>query len=67
MQRQRDGLVPIGEVVSGLDDVLVPAIRDDSPQAALFHRGRSGEPACLGQRSGPGPGLHGAVDGAVLC
>ena len=33
MQRQRGGLVPIGEVVSGLDDVLVPAIRDDSPQA----------------------------------
>ena len=31
MQRKRDGLVPIGEVVSGLDDV--PAIRDDSPQA----------------------------------
>ena len=33
MQRKRAGLVPIGEVVSGLDDVLVPAIRDDSPQA----------------------------------
>ena len=33
MQRQRGELVPIGEVVSGLDDVLVPAIRDDSPQA----------------------------------
>ena len=33
MQRQRSELVPIGEVVSGLDDVLVPAIRDDSPQA----------------------------------
>ena len=33
MARKRDGLVPIGEVVSGLDDVLVPAIRDDSPQA----------------------------------
>ena len=31
MQRQRGELVPIGEVVSGLDDV--PAIRDDSPQA----------------------------------
>ena len=31
MQRQRDEWVPIGEVVSGLDDV--PAIRDDSPQA----------------------------------
>ena len=33
MQRQRGELVPIGEVVSGLDDVLVTAIRDDSPQA----------------------------------
>ena len=32
MQRQRSGLVPIGDAVSGLDDVLVPAIRDDSPQ-----------------------------------
>ena len=31
MQRKRAELVPIGEVVSGLDDV--PAIRDDSPQA----------------------------------
>ena len=31
MQRARGELVPIGEVVSGLDDV--PAIRDDSPQA----------------------------------
>ena len=31
MQRHRDELVPIGEVVSGLDDVS--AIRDDSPQA----------------------------------
>ena len=33
MQRKRGELVPIGEVVSGLDDVLVPAIRADSPQA----------------------------------
>ena len=31
MQRKRAELVPIGEVVSGLDDVS--AIRDDSPQA----------------------------------
>ena len=31
MQRKRAELVPVGEVVSGLDDV--PAIRDDSPQA----------------------------------
>ena len=33
MQRQRGELVPIGAAVSGLDDVLVPAIRNDSPQA----------------------------------
>ena len=31
MQRKRGGVVPIGEVVTGLDDV--PAIRDASPQA----------------------------------
>ena len=31
MQRNPGELVPIGEVVSGLDDV--PTIRDDSPQA----------------------------------
>ena len=33
MQLERSGLVPIGEAVSGLDDVLVPAIRDAPPQA----------------------------------
>ena len=33
MQRKRGGLVPIGEAVSGLDDELVPAHRDVSPQA----------------------------------
>ena len=33
MQRQRGELVPIGEVVTGLDDELVSAIRNDSPQA----------------------------------
>ena len=33
MQRQRGELVPIDDAVSGLDDVLVKAIRDDSPQA----------------------------------
>ena len=31
--RKRGELVPIGDAVSGLDDVLVPAIRDDAPQA----------------------------------
>ena len=33
MQRKRGELVPIGEVVSGLDDALVPADRNASPQA----------------------------------
>ena len=33
MQRKQDGLVPIGEVLSGLDDAPVPAIRDATPQA----------------------------------
>ena len=33
MQLERSGLVPIGEAVSGLDDELVPALRDASPQA----------------------------------
>ena len=33
MQRQRGELVPIGEVVSGLDDELVPIIPGGSPQA----------------------------------
>ena len=66
MQRKRGGLVPIGEVVSGLDDVLAPAIRDDlTPGAALFHRGRSGEPTCSCQRSGPREALHSATDGAL--
>ena len=32
MQRQRDGLVPIGEVIGGLDGP-VKAIREASPQA----------------------------------
>ena len=33
MRRQRGELVPIGGVVSGLDDELVPGIPDASPQA----------------------------------
>ena len=33
MQRKRGGSVPIGEVVSGLDEGPVPAIRNTSPQA----------------------------------
>ena len=34
MQSKRGELVPIGDAVSGLDDV--PAIRDDAQRAALF-------------------------------
>ena len=37
MQRQRSELVPSGEVVSGLDDVPVTAIRDATPQALDTH------------------------------
>ena len=33
MQRKQGGLVPIGDAVSGLDDVLVSGLRNDSPQA----------------------------------
>ncbi len=33
MQCKQDGLVPIGDAVSGLDDELVPAIPGASPQA----------------------------------
>ena len=36
MQRKRGGSVPIGEVVSGLDEGPVPAIRNASPQARLL-------------------------------
>ena len=36
MQRQRGEPVPIGEVVSGLDDEPVAALRDASPQA-VYH------------------------------
>ena len=36
MQRQRDGLVPIGEAFGGLDGGPVKELRDASPQA-LHH------------------------------
>ena len=49
MQRQRGELVPIGEIVSGLDDVLVPAIREASPQARHhFTRADQVNQACRG-------------------
>ena len=41
MHRQRGGLVPIGDAVSGLDDVLVSALRNDSPQARRGFTGPS--------------------------
>ena len=51
MQRKRGELVPIGEVVSGLDDV--PEIRDNSPQARHhFTQSRSSASVGDGQRSG---------------
>ena len=66
MQRQRDGLVPIGEALADLPGP-VQAIREASPQA-LHHFTQADQVnqlACRGQRSGPRSGLHGANDGAV--
>ena len=54
MQRQRGELVPIGEVVSGLDDVPVKAIRDDSPQAR-HHLTRADQVNQLGSASEADP------------
>ena len=66
MQRKRGELVPIGEVVSGLDDAVVPAIRPATPQAQRgFTLADQVNQVGRGQRSGPRPGLHGAADGAV--
>ena len=54
MQRKHGELGPIGEVVSGLDDVLVPTIRRRlAPGAPPLHPSRSGEPVGDGPRSGP--------------
>ena len=65
MQRKRGELVPIGEVVADLPG-HVKAIREATPQA-LHHYTRFDQvnPACLGQRSGPGARLHGAAAGVV--
>ena len=65
MQRQRDGLVPIGDALSGMGGP-VKAIQPLAPGAAPFHPCRSGEPACQRQRSGRRSRLHGANDGALL-
>ena len=65
MQRQRDGLVPVGEVIADLPGP-VKAIREASPQALHhFTRFGPGESACRGQRSGPRSRFHGAAAGAV--
>ena len=46
MQRQRGGLVPIGDALADLGGP-VKTIRDASPQALQpLHPGRSGGPAC---------------------
>ena len=67
MQRQRGELVPIGEVVSGLDDGLVSAIRDASPQARRgFTRFDQVNQLVGASEAGPRPGFHGANDGALL-
>ena len=66
MQRQRGGLVPIGEVVSGLDGP-VKETREASPQARrVFTQAGQVNQACLGPRSGRRSRFHGADDGAVL-
>ena len=66
MQRQRGGLVPIGEAFGGLDAGPLQAIRDATPQA-LHHFTRFDQVNQLvsRQRSGPRSRLHGAAAGAV--
>ena len=67
MQRQRGELVPIGEVVSGLDDVLVPAIREASPQARHhFTRADQVNQLVGASEADPDLGFHGANDGACV-
>ena len=66
MQRQRGELVPIGEVVSGLDDVPVKALREASPQARHhFTRADQVNQLVGASEADPDRGLHGAHDGAV--
>ena len=53
MQRKRDGLVPIGEAVSRMDDGPMKALAKTSPQV-LHHFTLSDQVnPCRGQRSGP--------------
>ena len=66
MKRKRNGLVPIGEVCSGLGGP-VKEIREASPQA-LHHFTRFDQVNQLvgASEADPDLGLHGADDGAVL-
>ena len=57
MQRQRGGLVPIGEAFSDHERAGGGDPRRLAPGAPPLHPGRSGEPACRGQRSGPDLGF----------
>ena len=54
MQRQRNGLVPIGDALSDLGGPVQALRETPSPARHHFTQAGSGEPACLGQRSGPG-------------
>ena len=66
MQRQRGGLVPIGEVFSDLDGPVKKAPQP-SPQAQHhFTQADQVHQLVGGQRSGPRSGIHGAADGIVL-
>ena len=65
MQRKQDGLVPIGEALSGLDGP-VKAICEASPQA-LHHFTRFDQVNQLvsASEADPDHGLHGAAVGAM--
>ena len=66
MQRQRDGLVPIGDALADLGGP-VKAIREASPRRCThFTRFDQVNQLVRASRSGPRPRLHGAADGALL-
>ena len=66
MERKRDGLVSIGDALSGMGGPM-KSIREASPQA-LHHFTQADQVHQLvgASESGPGSRLHGADDGAVL-
>ena len=66
MQRQRGELVPIGEAVSGLDDVPAKALRDASPQA-LHHFTRFDQVNQLVEASEADPDLGFMARTMALC